>query len=408
MHIALIIPHLRGGGAERSVLNLAGGLIDRGHRVDIVLFRARIHYGREVPKGARLFVVENRPDQRSKDGAAEALARLVQLRARPTVGDWMHAARAFDWDPLCLADPNLIRQARAVAGYMTVEKPDCVLPNLPRAKVAALLAGRFLAGPPPIVPVVRNFVQYRRRRHRRKYRHLFGSATHFVGVSQGVSDSLTAAIGVPNKNITTLYNPVVTPDLHARMAERPNHPWLVDGGAPVVLAAGRLTTPKDYPTLIKAFARLASRRSCRLIILGEGKKRKGLERLVEELKLGNRVSLPGWVENPFAFMSRASLFALTSIHEGLPGVLVQALACGCPCVSTDCPAGPAEILQGGKLGPLVPVGDDVGLAAAMDRVLDRPPNEQLLQQRAADFSVDKVVSAYENLIGTLVRAHSES
>ncbi|MCY4489744.1 MAG: glycosyltransferase [Deltaproteobacteria bacterium] len=145
-----------------------------------------------------------------------------------------------------------------------------------------------------------------------------------------------------------------------------------DGGPPVILSAGRLSAQKDYPTLIKAFSRVAEERPCRLIILGEGRRRRRLERLLKNLGLTDRASLPGWVDNPFAFMSRAALFVLSSRYEGLPGVLIQALACGSPCVSTDCPTGPAEILRGGELGPLVPVGDPLPLAEAMTSVLERP------------------------------------
>ena len=166
----------------------------------------------------------------------------------------------------------------------------------------------------------------------------------------------------------------------------------------MILAAGRLTAQKDYPTLIKAFARLNAQRPSRLIILGEGRMRKALERLVKGLDLTDHVSLPGWVENPFAFMSRASLFVLSSRFEGLPGVLVQALACGCPCVSTNCPAGPAEILQDGKFGPLVPVGDEQALADAMYGTLAQPPERHMLQQRAGYFSLERAVTAYEKLI----------
>ena len=403
MHIALVVLDLGGGGAERSVLGLAGGLIDRGHRVDIVLLRTRIQYSEEVPRDARLFVVENGPDKGTED-SADVLARMVQLRAPSRPSDWVRMAKALNWDPLCLSGPGLVRQARAVASYMDLEKPDCVLPNLSRPNAATLLACCFLAEHPPIIPTIRNFVQYHRYRTKRRYRHLARDAAHFVGVSQGVSDSLAATIGVPRRSVTTIYNPVVTPRLHVKMAERPDHPWFFDGGAPVILAAGRLATQKDYPTLIKAFARLTAEHPCRLIILGEGKRRKELEGLVKKLRLTERVSFPGWVENPFAFMSRASLFVLSSIHEGLPGVLVQALACGCPCVSTDCPAGPSEILQDGTFGPLVPVGDDAALAEAMERVLAQPPDGHVLQQRAADFSADRAVDAYEKLISTLIQA----
>ena len=402
MHIGLIISDLRGGGAERSVLTLAGGLIDRGHRVDIVLLRTSIQYFNEIPKDARLFVMENGGNSSSED-SGDNRGRMVQLHVPPKPLDWLRVAKALHWDPLCLSGPTLAHHARAVASYMDRETPDCVLPNLSRPNAATLLACRLLAKHPPVIPVMRNFVHHDRFRTRRRYRHLAGEAMHFVGVSRGVSESLAASIGVPSSSITTIYNPVVTPRLHVEMAERPKHPWFLDGGAPIILAVGRLTVQKDYPTLIKAFAHLAARRPCRLIILGEGKKRKELEDLVEGLQLADQVSLPGWVDNPFAFMSHASLFVLSSLHEGLPGVLVQALACGCPCVSTDCPAGPSEILQGGEFGPLVPVGDDVALAEAMARVLEQPPARHVVQQRAADFSAERAVTAYEKLISRLIR-----
>ena len=130
-----------------------------------------------------------------------------------------------------------------------------------------------------------------------------------------------------------------------------------------------------------------------------------LETLARGLGLGGRVSLPGWVENPFAFMSRGLPVSYCRPDmKGLPGVLIQALACGCPCVSTDCPAGPAEILDNGKYGPLVPVGDEAGLAQAMEDVLDQPPDADGLRERAGYFSVERAVEAYEGLLLTLVSA----
>ncbi len=402
MHIALVIPDLVGGGAERSVLILAQGLLDRGHKVDVVLFRTRVDY--PVSEGARLFVMDRRLDGLAADGAAEAPARRVHLPAPFSPLDWARMAYAVRWNPLCLPARRHVRQARALAGYMEREKPDCVLPNLASASIATLWAAGLLAVPPPIIPIFRDIVRYgtSRRRDLRRSRRLFTGAARFVGVSQGVSASLAATMGMSDDSITTIYNPVVSPDLQVRMAEPPDHPWLLDGEEPVILAAGRLSYQKDYSTLIKAFARLVARRSCRLIILGEGRRRKVLERLVEDLRLNDRVSLPGWVENPFAFMSRASLFVLSSRHEGLPGVLIQALACGCPCVSTDCPSGPAEVLQDGRVGPLVVVGDEAALAEAMARTLDQPPDGRELKQRAAYFSVDRAAAAYEDLLSTVV------
>ena len=178
----------------------------------------------------------------------------------------------------------------------------------------------------------------------------------------------------------------------------PEHPWFLDGGAPVILSAGRFTEQKDFSTLVKAFVLVADRQPSRLVILGEGRERKKLERLVRELGLVDRVSFPGWIENPFALMARASLFVVSSRYEGFSRVLVEALACGCPCVSTDCPAGPAEILDNGRIGPLVPVGDERALASAMLRVLERRPEESVLRERAADFSVNRAAAEYEALL----------
>ncbi len=399
MHIALILPDLGGGGVARSMLRLARGLNGRGHRVDFVLFQPIIRCHDEVPDGAGLFTCGSQPENGTKEGAAAVLARLVQIPTHSRPLDWFRMANALRWDPFCVLDPPLLHQARAVASYIDLVKPDCVLPSLSRAKAAALLACRFLAEPPPVVPIVHSFVS--RYRHTRRYRHLAGYAAHFIAVSGGVSERLSAVTGIPRDGIATIYNPIVHSDLEPKMAEPPDHPWLIDDGPPVILSAGRLARLKDYPTLIKAFSRLTARRPCRLIILGEGRMRNEIETLIRKLDLGDRVSLPGWVENPFPYMSRARLFAMSSRHEGLPGVLVEAMACGCPCVSTDCPSGPAEILRNGQLGPLVPMGDESALADAMERVLTRPPDADVLRRRAADFSADSAVRAYEKLISTI-------
>ena len=406
MRIAFLLPDLYGGGAERSVLGLASGLLRRGHDVDLVLFQPQIYYTDELPADARLFLFRKTPDGPMVDGTAQTLKRAETLFASVRPPDWARTLNALKWDPRCLPHRGLIRQAKAAAGYMEREKPDCVVPSLPRTVVATLLGGRLLRQPPAIIPTIRDLPRSEALHKQRWLRHVSPHASRFVGVSDGVSDDFAATIGVPRDKITTIYNPVVTPSLQMKMVEPPPHPWLLDSNAPVILAAGRLAKQKDYPTLIKAFARMAARRPCRLIILGEGPEQQDLEALVQELRLSERVSLPGWVKNPFAFMSRASLFVSSSEHEGLPGVLIQAMACGCPCVSTDCPAGPAEILENGKHGPLVPVGNHVALAEAMERVLDQPPNANGLRERAACFSSDRAVSAYEDLLSTLVSSRA--
>src|SRR5262249_37227290 len=148
-----------------------------------------------------------------------------------------------------------------------------------------------------------------------------------------------------------------------------SHPWFAPGSLPVILGVGRLTWQKDFPTLIKAFALVRSRQPARLLILGEGEKRLELETIVKELGLAADVCLPGYVDNPFAYMHRCSAFVLSSASEGLPNSLIEAMACGAPVISTDCASGTAEILENGRYGPLVPVGDVEAMATAISATL---------------------------------------
>jgi glycosyltransferase involved in cell wall biosynthesis len=166
----------------------------------------------------------------------------------------------------------------------------------------------------------------------------------------------------------------------------------------VIVAVGRLAAQKDFATLLRAFARVRERRPARLLILGEGRLRPALEALVAELGLGAAAAMPGYAENPFSALARADLYVMSSRYEGLPGALIQALACGCRVVSTDCPSGPAEILDHGRFGQLVPVGDAAALAEAMLAELDAPPDPERQRARAAQFSVPRAVDAYLDLL----------
>ena len=175
----------------------------------------------------------------------------------------------------------------------------------------------------------------------------------------------------------------------------------------MVLGTGRLSAQKDFPTLVRAFAGLRAQTSARLVILGAAstpertaERAAELRALAEGLGVGADVDLPGFVPNPYAYMARSAVFALSSAFEGFGNVLVEAMACGCPVVSTDCPSGPAEILAGGAYGPLVPVGDDAALAAALARVLAAPPDRAALRRRAAEFTPERATDAYlEALFG---------
>ena len=383
LRIALAIPHLGGGGAERSALKLVRGFIERGYHVDILVFEKIDTLADEIPAEARPFILNQEP--------------VNDFRDR------IYLARRFGWRILKFLRKSLLQDARSMAAYIDKEKPDCVLPSLPRAKSATLLALGFTRLNTVTIPIVHSVLMNRKRRFRKLYSILFPVADRVVAVSDGVADNFAFKLKFPRERISRIYNPADIADIELLARAVPDHPWMSDDGPPVILAAGRLARVKDYPTLLRAFRQVSRNRDVRLIILGEGSWRQRLEKLICKLGLQENVSLPDWVSNPYAFMSRATLFVLSSRNEGLGNVLIEAMACGCPCVSTDCPSGPAEILDNGRFGPLVPVGDDSALAAAMERVLDSPPEKDLLMARAQEFSLDVTVDQYERLILNLVR-----
>ena len=383
LRIALVIPHLGGGGAERSVLRLARGLIERGYRVDILTFKKTDTLAEEVPAGARPLSLE--PKQ------------IHDVRDR------IRLARRFGFRILKFLRKSLLQDARSVAAYIDDEAPDCILPSLPRAKSAALLSPCFSKRNPKIIPIIHNVLMSRKRRFRNLYSILLPLADHVVTVSDGVARNIARKLHLPRARISRIYNPAYTGEIAELARGVPDHPWMLADGPPILLGAGRLARVKDFATLLRAFRRVSRNRDIRLIILGEGNWRRRLEKRIRKWGLETIVSLPGWASNPYAFMSRASLFVLSSKNEGLGNVLIEAMACGCPCVSTNCPAGPSEILDDGRFGPLVPVGDDCALAAAIERVLDSPPDSNALRGRGQEFSLDTSVDRYERLILNLLR-----
>ena len=388
------------------VLRTARGLIARGHKVDFVLFGTLIHYPDEVPPVARLFVLNNDPDDMTKTGAPDILGRCTTLvpqkQEKSWLADYVRLLKALKWYPFAPPNGRWLREARFIASYVSKERPDCILTAIPRCDIATLWCKSLLSVFPPVIPTVRGVLRYEKPKTRKRYRLLLDQSAHVVAISDGIRDDISAITGLSPDRISTIYNPAVAPEMDDLRKEVPDHPSITDAGPPIILSAGRFDDLKDFPTLLKAFHILSKTRPLRLIILGEGRQRRQLEALVQALNIEDKVSLPGWVGNPFAFMARASLFVMSSKSEGLSNVLIEALACGCPCVSTDCPFGPSEILEGGRIGPLVPVGDHAALAGAMRDTLDTPPDKGILLERANFFSMKKSVDMYEDLIVEIV------
>jgi glycosyltransferase involved in cell wall biosynthesis len=223
-------------------------------------------------------------------------------------------------------------------------------------------------------------------------------ADDIIAISKGVSEDLAEFCSVEENRIKVIYNPAITPAIADESEESISHQWFTAYTYPVILGVGRLMDQKDFSTLIKAFRQLLQKREARLVILGEGEKREELEELTQNLGIEEKVDIAGFKQNPFPYMKNADVFVLSSVWEGFGNVLVEAMACGTPVVSMDCPSGPAEILENGKYGPLVPPGDSEALVYAILDTLDSPIDSELLKERANDFEVEKISSEYEEFV----------
>ena len=226
---------------------------------------------------------------------------------------------------------------------------------------------------------------------------LYRFADKVVGISRGVADDIRKVARLPETRADWIHNPVVAPATLEALKETAADPWFEQGDEPVIVTSGRLVPQKDYDTLFRAMAELLKRRKARLLILGTGPLQEQLETLAQDLNIRDHIHFAGFVENPLAYMKRAQLFVMSSHWEGFCNVIVEALLCGLPVVATDCPSGPAEILDGGKYGTLVPVGGYEALAAAMAKALDAPHDPERQIRRAMDFTVEKICDQYEKL-----------
>ena len=295
----------------------------------------------------------------------------------------------------------------ALVGYLRREHPRVLLSDKDRVNRTAIIA-RALSGADTRVAVRLgttvsvNLAQrgrFERWLQRKSMRHLYPRADALLMPSAGAADDFARYIGFPRDAIRITPSPVVTPSLQALADEPPQHPWLRQKNIPVILGVGELSGRKDFTTLLHAFAILHSRRPCRLIIYGRGKQKAALLQLAGKLGVADDFDLPGFTSNPYSEMRTADLFLLTSRWEGLGIVLVEALALGTPVVATDCPSGPREVLDHGRYGPLVPVGDYQRLALEMEKTLDRPPPSALLRQGAAPYTLERSVTAYLAAMG---------
>jgi glycosyltransferase involved in cell wall biosynthesis len=361
VEVALFSPSFDRGGVERMLAQLSRGLADLGYRVDLVVRRRNGELLEALPEAVR--VVELDAIARDTLSAAVAYLRMavppVLVSSKPENNALAVAAR--------------LRSGVATRVYIRAASAE-----------SARSAGQFFL---------------KRWRTFRTMRRVFRQADGIIAVSRDLAADVANITGIPVHTIRVAHNPVVTREMFELARAPLDHPWLEAGSPPLILGIGRLGRVKNFDLLVRAFARVRREDPCRLMILGEGRERAALDRLARRLGLSDDFALPGFVHNPFAYLSRARLFALTSVAEGSPNALTEALALGVPVVSTDCRTGPREILQDGRYGTLVPVGDEEALAHAVRATLLQPQDPDYLRQAALPYTVEGSAREYAAILG---------
>lgn len=358
--IALFIPSLSGGGAERVFSVLANAFCAQGLQVDVVMVDA---------KGAFLSVLDQR-------------IRVVDLKKSS-------------------ASASLFSLAR----YLKTTRPQVLLSALDYANVIATLAW-LLAGKPCRIFLSEHSTPSMLMKQSSTYirvvlpflmKHLYPRADRIVAVSDGVAADLSAFIQLPSQHIRTIYNPVDLVQIRQAALLPLSDDWFEEEAAPVFVAVGRLSAEKNFSMLIEAFERCRVTHHCRLLILGEGPARSALEQQINVSRFRDDIRLAGFCANPYAYIHKAAALVLSSNTEGLPTVLMEALACDTQIIATDCPHGPDEILQQGRWGTLVPVGDAEAMAQAMSAYLQQP-SRFAVAERADAFNIQNAAAQYIQLM----------
>lgn len=353
--VSIFLPSVHGGGAERAMLVFAENLLRRGFEVDLVLANLEGPWRDRLNPGMRV---------------------------------------------VNLGQSRMLRAVPKLVSYLRSHKPLALYSTITHANIAAACAARLARIECPVVvrqsnaPMSEGRTSMGSRIASRLIPHAYSLADGVIAVSQGVREELLVMRPTLAPRVRVVPTPVLTEDVRRLGAERPTHPWFADKDIPIVVSVGRLQPHKGMFDLVQAFAEVRKRRAARLIILGEGADRARIEREVKRLGLEECVALPGFTHNPFSSMNHANVFVLASHYEGLPNVIIQAMAFGTPIVSTDCKSGPAEILENGRFGALVPVGAIQDLANAIERALTSPKHEAARESAWQRFGAANATSMY--------------
>lgn len=359
MKIAFITTNLRGGGAEKAVINLAANLSGRNHEVHIILFEQIIEHA--LPSGLALY----------------SLGRENRKISKGMLGKYFCAFRLN----------RLMRKLSATAPF------ELIVSTLPFADEVVKLAGikpvwhRIANTLSAEISLLEKSSPGKAARRYARYRKLYHGA-NIIAVSEGVGRDLREYFRLERTQIEQIHNPF---DMAAirKMADKPD-PDLPN--VPYVIHVGRFAPQKRHDLLLESWKKLGAKEH-KLVLLT--KPDESLSQLIRKNGLESQVIVAGFHKNPYPWIKNASLLVLCSDHEGMPNVLVEALACGTPIVSTDCPSGPRELMTGTLRDFLVPTGDAGALSSAIFKALRYPPD--LLNIALDTFDAEQVVQHYERL-----------
>jgi glycosyltransferase involved in cell wall biosynthesis len=372
MKVLFIVPSLVAGGAERQIIYLMKGLLERGITPSIFMLDPVGVFLDEIPDGVKVYLPNSdRPSDQSSN--------------------------------LVIHHRNLLNTIWQIIRVVYKENPDILYSRHWPTKIPTAFAGWLTRKKVVLSEAdsLKHSIAYKDTGKASSYLKNIACrlADVVVTVSQGVADSLDQLFKI-NSKTRVIYNGLDLEEIEKKSREEVTHPW-VNQAQPIVVAVGRLVNQKGFSYLLEAVKLVNTKLSVRLFIIGDGELKQKLKKQTEELGIKDKVDFLGVKNNPFAYMARCDLFVLSSLYEGLPNVLIEAMALGLPVISTNCPYGPSEIIEDGRNGVLIPVGNPQAISAAVLRVLgDEQLRERLkaeAKRRAKDFSLDKMISDYTEL-----------
>jgi glycosyltransferase involved in cell wall biosynthesis len=380
LNIAVLIIRLDSGGVEKVTQRLISGFLEAGHNVDVLTTSKSEDIPVGIPSQANIINIAGKIRLPGIPGLVSPRVWLGLTSVRPLAS----YLRRNSPDVLLATQSGLT----AIVSQMLARSNTRVVLRVAISQRASIDKDPYKIA--KLLPLTRKFT--------------FKRATRVITNSTGVADEIEDSTGISRSKITVIQNPSADPEIFTQSRIAIDHPWLDDHDVPTAVAVGRLSAQKDYPTLLRAHAIVSESTPCKLVIVGEGEERENLTALAENLGTTDDIDFIGYSNNPWSYMSRASVYLLTSTWEGSPSSLIEAMALGIPSIATDSPGGSSEVLAKGKYGVLKPVGDSTGIAKAWMEILEKP---ELARSRVAlgiteskNYSPNIVVARYLEVLGS--------